>query len=395
MRLSQINRYIAKELVAPIFLCLLVFTLVLITGRLVQLADLVITKGVDLSSILNLLATMLLPFLAIALPLSFLMGSMIGIGRLSADNETVALRAAGIGMIDMGKPLLLIALVFALLTALVACWAAPWGKKAFKATLLEISRNNVSISLQKQQFIKQFKDLVLYTEHLDEHSGEMSGVFIVEENPGEDEMIIIADKGRLISNPQDQSLALQLQNGTIHRKGAKADRNSYQVVRFTHYEVRPDLGNVTSAPRFALRTSPNEMRTAELWQQAAGEGEKAMAARGELHSRLTAPLATILFTLFILPCTIQNQRSGRSGAFVTGLLIYLIYFLATSLAEKATTTVGIHPALSFWLLHLGFFAGGLYLLRQSALERPSFLLGLIDRGVIFIRNILRRHDTHA
>lgn len=394
---SLINRYIARELLAPTLLCLVVFTLVLITGRLVQIANLVITKGVGLVSILNLMAAMLLPFLAIALPLSFLMGSMLGIGRLCADNETIAMRAAGVGLTSVGRPLLLIALVFSLLTAVVAYWAAPWGKRAFKTTLVEIARSKASVSLQKQQFIKQFANLVLYSDHLDERSGEMAGVFIVEDTSGQAQLLIIADRGRLVSDPQKQTLTLQLQDGTIHRKTAKDDRDSYQVIRFTDYEIRPDLSEsaAASAPRFALRTSPNEMGMSALWAAAAGEGEKALAARAELHNRLSTPLAPLLFALFILPCVMQNQRSGRSGAFVTGLLIYLGYFLLTGLADKATANLGVHPLFSIWLLHLALFLTGLYLLRQSALERPDLLLVWIDRGVIGFRRLLRRPDAHA
>jgi lipopolysaccharide export LptBFGC system permease protein LptF len=237
---------------------------------------------------------------------------------------------------------------------------------------------------------------VLYTEHLDERSGEMAGVFIVESTPGRDPLTIIADNGRLISNPQAQALTLQLQNGTIHRKGAdKTDRNTYQVIRFSQYDVRPDLGNVTSAPKFALRTNPGDMSTGELWEAANGGDEKALAARGALHNRLSAPLAPLLFALFILPCATQNQRSGRSGAFVTGLIIYLGYFVTTALAEKATATIGMHPFFSFWLLHAAFFAVGFYLLRQSALERPALFLVWIDRVVVFSRTFLRRRDAHA
>jgi lipopolysaccharide export system permease protein len=392
---SLINRYLIRELLAPILLCLLVFTLLLVTGRLVQLADLVITKGVDPASILNLLTTMLLPFLAIALPLAFLMGSMIGIGRLCADNEITALRAAGVGLFQVGRPLLLIALGFALLTALVSCWGSPWGRKMFKATLVEISRDKAGVSLQKQLFIKQFDNLVLYTEHIDERSGEMSGVFIVEAKPGQDQLLILADSGRLVGDPLNQALTLQLHNGAIHRKGAKDGRSSYQVIRFTSYDIRPDLSTTSKAPRFAQRSGPNEMATIDLWQAASGEGEKALAARGELHNRLSAPLAPILFALFILPCAVQNQRSGRSGAFVAGLLIYMTYFLLTALAEKTTAALGVHPFFSFWLLHLGFFAGGLLLLRQSVLERPNLLLTWIDRAGMFLLNRLRRRNAHA
>lgn len=390
-----INRYLTRELLTPILLCLLVFTLVLMTGRLVQLADLVINKGVDPVSLLTLFSTLLLPFMAIALPLSFLMGSLIGLGRLCADNESIAFRAAGVGLFELARPVLAIALVCALLTALVAMWAAPWGKRSFKTTLFEMTRSRASIGLQQKLFIKQFRNLVLYADGLDERSGRMTGVFIVETQGERGPLTIIADSGRLVSSPDDQTITLQLHNGTMHRQEANAPEGAYQVIRFNRYDIRPDLAAAMAAPRLAQRSKPKEMPMEELRQASLGEDERALAARAELHSRLCAPLAPLLFTLFILPFGMQTQRSGRSGGFTAGLLIYLVYYLAMSLAETMTATLGISPLLSFWALHLVFFCAGAYFLRQSALERPNRLLLAIDNGALFIKQRLGRRNAHA
>ncbi|MCM2264998.1 MAG: LPS export ABC transporter permease LptF [Desulfuromonadales bacterium] len=389
-----INRYLVRELLTPILLCLLVFTLVLMTGRLVQLADLVINKGVEAASLLTLLSTMLLPFMAIALPLAFLMGGLIGLGRLCADNEITALRATGVGLLNMARPVFALALICALLTALIAMWVAPWGKRTFKATLLEMTRSKASISLQKHLFIKQFKNLVLYADHLDERSGQMTGIFIVETQGVEGPLVIFADSGRLVSNPQEQSITLQLYDGAMHRQEADATTGAYQVIRFNRYDIRPNLGTTMTAPKFAQRISPNEMTMGSLWQATQSGDERGWAARAELHSRLCAPLAPILFALFILPFAMQTQRSGSSGGFTAGLLIYLIYYLLTSAAATLATELHIHPALSFWTLHLAFLLTGLYLLRQSALERPSWLLVEIDNGVLFIKQRLGRRNAH-
>ena len=98
MSRNQINRYIIKEILSPTLLCLLIFTMVMVMGRAFKLADLIISKGVSLIDILILLATLLPTSFTISLPLAFLMGIMIGMGRMSADSETVALKAAGIGL---------------------------------------------------------------------------------------------------------------------------------------------------------------------------------------------------------------------------------------------------------------------------------------------------------
>ena len=171
MSRTIINRYLTRELLTPFALCLLVFTIVLLAGRLVQLAEMVIGKGVDLSDVLRLLITMLLPLLEIIIPLAFLMGIMIGFGRLSADSETIALKATGNGLLDMARPAFLLAIACSVAALVTSGWVAPWGKRALRATLYNITSKQVSLNLQRQVFIKQFNDMVLYANDLDGRSG--------------------------------------------------------------------------------------------------------------------------------------------------------------------------------------------------------------------------------
>jgi lipopolysaccharide export system permease protein len=390
---SLINRYLFRELLAPTLICLLVFTLVMLAGRLVQLAELVIGKGVALADVLQLLATLLPPLLVFIVPLAFLMGIMLGFGRLSADNEVVALKASGIGLSAMARPVLLLAAICAVLTLLISFWAAPWGKRAFRATLFEITRKQASIGLQPQLFLKQFSNLVLYANDLDPRSGEMSGVFIVEQQP-ENSLLIFAEAGRMHSDPQQQAVTLQLHNGVIHRQKAANQGDDYQVIGFATYEIRPDVSKALAAEAAPRRISRKEMSMTELWRIASGESDTNRAARGELHRRLSAPLAPLLFALLAVPFSTYSQRSGRGGGFIVGLAIYLGYYLLISLAEILTDEGGIAPLLTFWLPHLLLFAAGGSLLRQSSLERPVALLVWLDLCAARLRQFRERHAHH-
>lgn len=385
-----INRYLLRELVAPTLTCLLVFTLALIAGRAVQLADLVIGRGVALTDVLCLLGTVLPPLLVVIIPLAFLMGIMLGFGRLSADSETIALKASGIGLAAMSRPVLLLATGCALLTLVVSFWGAPWGKRAFRATLFDITRKQATIGLQTQVFLKQFSNLVLYTNDLDPRSGEMSGVFIVEQQP-DSPRLIFAETGRMYSDPQQQAVTLRLQNGVVHRQGADTRTDSYQVIGFASYEITPDLSRALAEETAPRKVSRKELGMAALWARAGGATEQARAARGELHRRLCAPLAPLLFALLALPFSTFSQRSGRGGGFVVGLAIYLAYFLLISLAETLTAEGGLAPLLTFWAPHLLLFAAGAYLLRQSALERPVFLLSWCDLWAVRVKRFRERH----
>ncbi len=391
MSRSLINRYLAKELIAPFIFCLLVFTVVLLAGRLMQLADLVISKGVALTDVLNLLATLVPPLLVIIVPLAFLMGIMIGFGRLSADSETIALKATGTGLFNMAKPVFILAFVCTILTFIISVWVAPLGKRAFRAALFDITSKQAGISLQQQVFLKHFSNLVLYANDLDERSGEMSGVFIVEQQEGSP-LLILAESGVLHSDPQLQTVTLQLHNGVIHRQSKSSTDDGYQAIGFTVYEITPDISKSLTVEKRQARTR-SEMSLDELRALAAQDSERGWAAKAELHRRFCAPLAPLLFALFALPFSTFSQRSGRGGGFAVGLLIYLAYYMLTSLAETMTAEARLSPLATFWGSHLLLFAAGIYLLRQSALERPSALVVWSDRCETVVKKLMKRHEN--
>lgn len=395
----KLNRYIAREILAPTLLCLLIFTIVLLMGRLVKLVELVVNKGVSLNEIFELFVLMLPAFLYIILPLSFLMGIMIGLSRMSTDNETVALKAAGFGLAKIAQPVIVLALFFSLLTGLSAIFLKPWGYQAFKKQIFEITMQKATIGFQSQVFMKQFSNMVLYADDLDERSGLMTGLFVVEEK-SEETMQIFAEKGYIVSDERLKSVTFRLENGTIHRMQKNKD-SSFQLIHFRNYDVQPEL---TESNDFSAmnteRRRPKEMATIDLWkppelvqQTITPSDRQSMSA--ELHTRLTSAIAPLLFALFGLPFSIQSHRSGRSGGFVIGLVIYLIYYLNLSLAQTLTADAGISPVISFWAPHLLLIAIGIYCLYQSSQEAPNRLISWVDSIVVFCQKRLAKNYENA
>jgi lipopolysaccharide export system permease protein len=385
---SLINRYLLRELAAPTLLCLLVFTVVLLAGRTVQMADLVIGRGVSPTSMLQLLATLLPPLMAVIIPLAFLIGTMLGFGRLSSDSETIALKAGGVGLLDMARPAAALALACATLTLIVNFWLAPWGKREFRTVLFDMTRKQASIGLQEQVFLKQFSNLVLYVNTLEPRGGEMTGIFILEQQ--ESPLLIFAERGRMHSDPVNQTVALQLNNGVIHRQTPGKKTDAYQIIGFNTYEITPEIS--TSLATFKKQQQRRgELGMGALWESASDVTTKGRAIRGELHRRLCAPLAPLLFMLFALPLSTFSQRSGRSAGFIMGLLIYLAYHAQLSMAETLTVEAGISPLLTFWTVHLALFGLGGALLRQSALERPNRLIVWIDRCTLAVKQRIKAH----
>lgn len=127
------HRYILRETLTPFLLGLAIFTFVLLMGRLLRLVEMVLNKGVPLIDILKLFAFLLPSFLVLTLPLAFLLGVLLGFGRLSSEAEVIALKSSGISLYDMAKPVLALAVAISLATALLSVFAQPQGKRASKS----------------------------------------------------------------------------------------------------------------------------------------------------------------------------------------------------------------------------------------------------------------------
>lgn len=384
MSAPRIQRYILREIAVPAAMGLIIFTFVLLMGRTLKLVEMVVNKGVPLGEMLRLFFCLMPAFLVITLPLSFLLGVLLGFGRLSSDGEIIALKSSGISLYGLLRPVLVLALIFSAATSALTLWAEPAGNASFRTLLFQIAASRASVGIEPRVFNDEFDGLVLYADGVDEQTGAMKGLFISDERMDKSPATITASRGRLISDPEALVITLRLEDGAIHRRPA-GERESYQTIHFASYDINLNMGQKLAAeerPRKAKEMTLAELREAAL--DGAHQQQRAFGA--EVHRRLILPLAPLLFALVAVPLGIQNQRSGRGGGFAVGLGVFLFYYILHSFAETLAVEGG-YPMGILWAPTVLFLGAGLYLVRLSALERRVYLLDVVTEGV---RRTLRR-----
>src|SRR5574340_982665 len=122
-----INRYILKEIALPFFMILCVMTFVLLLGKVLQLMDLMINKGIRFSDIAQLMLFLMPSFLMFTIPISLLIAILIGMGRLSGDNEITVLKMSGVSLYQLAVPVAVTAVAAFLLTAVTTLFLVPFG----------------------------------------------------------------------------------------------------------------------------------------------------------------------------------------------------------------------------------------------------------------------------
>ncbi len=378
--------YIFKEIAVPFLLGMGVFTFVLLMGRLLRLADLVVAKGVPFSDILRLVVYLLPSFCLVTIPMAFLLAVLLAFGRLSGDSEITAMKACGVSLSGLLPPVLTFAALAYLTTTFITIYALPWGNTSFKKLLFDIVESRATLTIKEQVFNDAFPGMVLYVDRYLPDQNQISGVLIQDERNGGEPSTIFARSGVLIADPPSKTVRLQLRNGGIHRSQGK---DCYRLMAFTTYDLSINLNQASHE----LSKNELDMTFAELRNNMQAPNQDARMLRDlklEFQRRFSLPIACFVFALVGMPLGLQNQRSGKAGGFSISIGILLIYYVVLSAGKTLGEKGVVDPALAMWTPNLIFIAFGVYLFKKTNEEQRIALFDLLPQIAGYLRSRLGR-----
>ncbi|KMQ50124.1 hypothetical protein CHISP_2984 [Chitinispirillum alkaliphilum] len=244
-------RYIIKELLFPFFASLSVIVFLFIMQQAVQLLDRVIEKGLDPIVVLEVFMIQLGWIIALAVPMAILTATLMTFGRMSGDNEITAIKASGRSMFSLLVPAFSAALVITVALTFFHDLILPEANHRAANLLSDISRKQPAVLIEPRVLITDFDNYTLYTHDIDPFTGDMSGIRILTDIPGQDPTVTVAAKGNIRSTGDEKFLVLTLLDGEIH---SYPRDNTKEYYRGRFEEQIFYLENIDSR---LLRTSSN------------------------------------------------------------------------------------------------------------------------------------------
>lgn len=380
-----LNLYILKEITVPFILTLMILTVTAFLSKVIRLIDLVVTHGIGISFAFWFIVSIMPSFLRYTIPVSLLIAVLIAFTRLSSDNEITAMKASGLSLFTMMKPVMFMASLVFMATLLVTLYFFPWGNLNLKKLLYDAAQTNITAGLEEKTFYDRFKGMVLHVDHLRAGSNEMEGVFISESADGGESTIFFAERGVFVSSKEDSALYLKLYDGTIHKKSDGED--AYHIADFSTYRLELD---VPKNEEVGLSGRANrELYPRELMAQmrvAASKGEETGPFLLDLHKRLALPASVFIFALLGVPLGMQRIRAARFTGFSIALGVALTYYMLSTGLEALGDTGALNPVLSAWGSDIIMGCAGLYLLYMAAKDRPTAMALWATRISAGVRN---------
>ena len=354
--------YIVAELFAPTLWALFGLTALVLTKDLLGFSDLVINRGLGPAAVGWIAFYELIPLLSRTLPFAVLMGTLVGLGRLRADRELLAIEAAGLARRYLVLPILGFATAMTLLGLGFSLFTAPAALRSLDDALRSMIQQNPGVALRPGS-VHEFGDTRMVAREISARGDTLRGVLLWVSDTGQDYFAgqtLFAERGSI--QPLAHGTArLALYDGVIllsPQEGGGETR--FQVFETVIREPqRTEAWPVQPLTRLSLPA---------LIDQTVGESPEARRARTELHRRFAAPVAGIVFSLLALPLACLGPRFSRASGGVLGLVLSVVYYGLTQLGDGLVQAGAVTVGLGVWLPNI--LVGGLAALLLGLQDRP-------------------------
>ena len=368
-----LHRYVFLQILAPFAAGLALFTFILLIARIMKLVEMIVNRGVPALDVLRVFAYLLPAFLEVTVPMALLLAVLLACGRLSADSEITAMKAAGLSLYQIAAPIAAFAGIVFLLSLFLSLYARPWGNSALKTAIFDLARTRATVGLKEHVFNDEFKGLVIYVEKIEPPGSNLRRILISDRRQPGEENTVVAKRGMLVAHEDTRSVNLRLFDGTIFT--SRASEQGYHKTDFNTYDVNLNLsealGQMETREREPSEMPLQDLRAAVVRERA--KGEHARPERVELARRFSIPFAALVFAVIGVPLGLQPVRAVRSRGLAVSLVIILSYYLMLSAAETLATQGKAPIALAMWTPNLVLASIGSVLFFRQAQEtaRPG------------------------
>src|SRR5215470_12150689 len=218
-----LDRYLIREIVPYVLLGLLLLTAIIFAQEASRFSELLVVasrNGLPMETLWRVMSALIPGILVFTLPISLLIGTLVGLGRLSGDSEIVALGASGTSRARMLMPVLLLSAVFGAAMVYITFTLLPRSIR----NLADLKANQslvfqgLNTEIKPRVFEESIPQKVLYIEDIDRAKNLWHNIFLVDLGDGAGQMkILTATSGALQQGLRSEMPELHLQRVALHQ----------------------------------------------------------------------------------------------------------------------------------------------------------------------------------
>lgn len=366
--MKLIDKFVSRELLVNVLFAIAVLSLVLVVGNIFRkLLPLLVNHDVPVEYLIAFIAYVFPFSLIFTIPWGLLTAILLVFGRLSADNELIALRSNGVSVPRVCISLAAIALVCTAICLWLTVQVAPATQKKLRSTIFDLATRDPMALFGSDQVIDEFPGRKIYVGKKEGNRLENITVFELNEH-SMPMKVTFAHSGILEADLENKRILMHLYNARYQQR----DENDPTDLR----KIRDGINMAEGTLPISLdelyekekkRPSRSALSLQQLIEQLKSENTRERSAsRTEINKRFSFPFACIAFAIIGVPLGITAHRRETSIGFAVGLMVAVAYFLFVIIADTLRGNPKVHPELLIWIPNILFIVLGAFLFRRLA-----------------------------
>ncbi len=359
-----LTRYILGEILSHTLIVCALFTFILFMRDLPHILEMVVRNSSTFTNVMEILLFTLPNTIKVTIPMSVLAGILLGLSRLAADSEIVAMRASGLGIGYFVRVASIVAIGGTLLGLANSIYVAPRANQAILEMQQALETSQASYEIQPRVFYEDFKNTVLYVQNVIPGTGASNWrqVFMADVSDPTTPLITTAASATVV-NDTPQELLMRLRDGSRHETVAGQPRE-YNISKFDIANVPLALSQQSTVQLGRMDTAIFALPLGPLLERTHGPDSKRFLI--ELNNRFAYPAACLVLMLVGVPLGVTSRRGGKSSAWVATILLVCLYYSLSLVGTALARQDKLPTFIAVWSANLLFAAAGIFLLWQMA-----------------------------
>jgi lipopolysaccharide export system permease protein len=324
--MKSITWYIARQVLAVTLLAALVLCFMVWLFRSLDAVDMMLNRGLSVSSFLHFASLQLPRFILFVAPMAVFGASVFTYNKLIMDSELIVLRAAGLSPLALAKPVLVIGSVTAVICYFLSLYLVPLTYREYKELEFKYRHDLPKLVLQENVFASPMQGITVYFRSIGK-DGQMEDVLIHDNRDRRQPTTYLAERGNLIETDDGRWMVEMSKGGwQVFRPGEKRTCNPAAILGETPKECsipRFESFTIDSAQNINVDLKSDEKRggrkpreyyVSELISpnaEDAADERRRNTLLTELHSRLSQPLLPLACGLVGIAILLSGNFNRR------------------------------------------------------------------------------------
>jgi LPS export ABC transporter permease LptG/LPS export ABC transporter permease LptF len=362
-----LTRYILGEILSHALIGCALFTFILFMPHLQPILETLVRNSSTLSSVAQIFLFTLPYLLNVTIPMSVLVGVLLGLSTLASNSEIIAMRASGLGIGYFVRVSSIVATCGCILGLINSLYVSPKANQGILDMEQALAASQATYQIQPRVFIEDFRGYVLYVQNVISGTGAANWrqVFMADLSDQSSPRITTAATATVV-NDSTQELLMRLRNGASHEN--QPDQ-PYSVSKFTTTDLPLSLNPQSNVHLGRMDTAIYAIPTKELIQFIHQVDKKSPDYKRfliELNNRFSYPAACLVLMLVGVPLGVVSRRGGKSSGFVFTLLLVILYYILSYTGVAMARQDKLPVFFAVWMANILFAVAGSFLLWQIA-----------------------------